>query len=124
MDRIEEIIRLEKVADQRDKISSADRWRAAELIHAEIADGKTQSALAREIGQSQSHVRYMMRCWDTVIIKGRLEFDDYEHLPIFAKIYNSPDVRGADEPAEAQATDKPQRNQHSRIPPTTARLTA
>jgi len=99
--RIAEIIRLEKVAAKSAKPVSADRWRAAELIYAELQPvnnraGKSQNQLAGEIGQSQTHVRYMARCWEIAVVRPGLEFATYADLPDFAEIYRSDEVRGAD----------------------------
>ncbi len=43
--------------------SASAIWKAAELIAAELADGKTQTQLAKEIGKSQNHVSIMNRVW-------------------------------------------------------------
>lgn len=98
MDRIAEIIRLENAAEKRVKPLSADRWRAAELIYAEIRDGKSLRKLGDEIGQTHTHVRYMYRCWDFFVARPGTRFDSYEALSDFAEAYRSPQVRGADDP--------------------------
>src|SRR5579863_1373665 len=60
-------------------------WKAAELIAAELADGKSQRELAHEIGKSQPHVNRMVRCW-------RLR--DTHGYQSFGELYHSPEVRG------------------------------
>lgn len=65
MDRIARIIKLERSADAKQKISDADRWEASRLI-AEELDGpprKTLRALGAEIGRSHTHVRRMAAVW-------------------------------------------------------------
>lgn len=44
-------------------VSDECRWRAAELIAAELATGKTQRQLAEEIGKTHQHAGYMNRVW-------------------------------------------------------------
>src|SRR5262245_18111411 len=62
-DRITVIIDCEQKADAHLAEADALRWQAAELIAAELADGKTQRQLAEEIGKSQPHVCYMAAVW-------------------------------------------------------------
>jgi hypothetical protein len=50
---------IEKLRTQEDYF----RWRAAELIAAELDAGKSQRALAGEIGRSQSLVSFMAAVW-------------------------------------------------------------
>ena len=62
---IEEIIQCERQADQvvTNSARQADRlrWRAAELISAEMDAGKTQRQLAEDTGKSVTHVGRMRR---------------------------------------------------------------
>lgn len=59
MDNIERIIRLEADADKLQAEADELRWEAARLIAEELDGGKSQRQLAREIGKSQPHVKYM-----------------------------------------------------------------
>src|SRR5258706_10246459 len=86
VNNVEEIIRLEADADKLDSEASDLRWKAAELIHAELQTGKSQAQLAMEIGKSQAHVSYMARCWDYHL--------SYNVRPHFNTLYNSPLIRG------------------------------
>jgi hypothetical protein len=61
--RVEEIIECEQQADRHQEISEEFRWKAAELIAAELEDGKAQQQLADEIGKSRAHVRLMAITW-------------------------------------------------------------
>jgi hypothetical protein len=65
VDRIARIIKLERSAEAKQKVSDADRWEAARLT-AEELDGpprKTLRALGAEIGRSHTHVRRMAAVW-------------------------------------------------------------
>lgn len=96
MGRIEEIKRLEKIADRHDKASSDHRWQAAELIWEEVTEGTSRRELAESIGKSHTHVRYMFNAWDMV---GRKIDGD---LPDFNQVYNSNEIRGTSEPGELE----------------------
>ena len=62
--RVEQIVALERQADDLDKQSDDLRWEAARLIVEELEETKkTQRALAREIGKSHTHVSHMKRAW-------------------------------------------------------------
>src|SRR5262249_54514913 len=64
MDRVAQIIDIEKRADAAEGEASDLRWEAARLIHEELAEGKTQRGIAAEIGKSQNHVFRYNRVWD------------------------------------------------------------
>jgi hypothetical protein len=82
--RVQRIIQLERQADDA-------QWEAARLICEELAEGKTQRQLAREIGKGLTHVHYMAKCW-------RLRVHYSEHAS-FSEFYNSPAIRsGAQSP--------------------------
>lgn len=83
--RVQQIIKLERQADDA-------QWEAARLIAAELDDGKSQRQLAREIGKTHTHVRYMALAWEW-----KLKFPPYE-LPPFNEVYNSSEVRGSRQP--------------------------
>lgn len=61
--RVIEIIECEKQAEQHEAIADEFRWKAAELIAAELTAGKTQRQLGEEIGKTQQHVSRMNRVW-------------------------------------------------------------
>ncbi len=61
--RVVEIIECEKQAEQHEAIADDFRWKAAELIAAELAAGKTQRQLAAEIGKDHRHIGRMNRVW-------------------------------------------------------------
>jgi hypothetical protein len=90
--RVQQIIRLEKEADDA-------QWEAARLISEELAEGKSQRQLAREIGKSQPHVLYMHRCW-------RLR-DNYSYHSSFSEVYNSPEIRAAGEKPDPAPEPEP-----------------
>ena len=89
MTRIEQIKKLLAMADEEELSVSEHRWEASRLIWEEIEDGATQRGLAKEIGKSHTHVRYMYNTWN--LIGQRLPADA---LPNFNTAYNSPEVRG------------------------------
>lgn len=93
--RVQQIIRLERQADDA-------QWEAARLIAEELAEGKSQRQLAREIGKSQAHVFRMNRCW---ALRETLGFH------ILNEAYHSPEVRGKHDPelsaAEPQDIEQP-----------------
>jgi hypothetical protein len=94
-DRVQEIIRLEKRAE-------SDLWDIARLISEELADGKSQRQLAREIGKGQTHVSYMAKTWAL--------FGDHLGDQSFNEVYHSPEVRGAPQPeptAQPEPTTRP-----------------
>ena len=53
----------EQAADLLTERADVHRWEAARLIASELESGKTQRALAAEIGKSPIHVSYMARVW-------------------------------------------------------------
>jgi hypothetical protein len=96
IDRVQEIIRLEKNAE-------VNQWEAARLISEELADGKSQRQLAQEIGKSQTHVRYMAKTFE---IFG----ENHGVHGSFDLAYHSPEVRGAPQPeptAQPEPTTRP-----------------
>lgn len=112
MDRVAEIKRHEAIADRDDAKTSEHRWKAAELIWAEITDGKSRRALAGEIGKSHTHVRYMFNCWDMVgrklVVSGGASA-----LPNFNTIYTSEEVRESAEENVEEAGHKARRGRYS-----------
>lgn len=64
-DTIEEIISIEKQADDLYHKSSALHWRAAELIATEIKNlGVSQREFAKLIGKSVAHVNKCIKIWE------------------------------------------------------------
>lgn len=101
MSRVEEIIKAEAEADRLQNETDAWHWLAAELIAAELDEGKSQRQLAREIGKSHQHVSRMVRCWHLKVTNPTQALD-------FNQVYNSPEVRG--EPKDLQSVyDDPPR---------------
>lgn len=90
--RVQQIIRLEREADDA-------QWEAARLITEELDSGKSQRQLAREIGKSQTHVRYMAKCW--------LLRENYSFHSSFSELYNSPEIRAAIEKPEPAPGPEP-----------------
>lgn len=80
-DRVREIIECERSLEK-------DGYRAAELISAELSDGRSQREVAADIGKSQPHVLYMGRVWE---VWG--DNPGYQRPP-FNEAYHSPEVRG------------------------------
>lgn len=64
-DRVAEIKWHEAQAEDLAQRSDTHRWRAAELIVAELETGKTQRALAKELGMPQPRVNEYARVWRT-----------------------------------------------------------
>lgn len=69
--RVERIVEIEKAAAEavtiiEDMTATVDdlRWEAAELIHGELAEGKSHRQLGKEIGKSHTHVRVMAEVWE------------------------------------------------------------
>lgn len=87
--RVQQIIRLEREADDA-------QWEAARLITEELAAGKSQRQLAREIGKSLSHVHYMAKCW-----KLSVHYSEHSYAS-FSEFYNSPLIRTAEGKAESE----------------------
>lgn len=87
-DRVGQIIQHEQLADELQSKSDEHRWEAARLISEELADGKTQRELGREIGKSQTHVSFAAKTWDAFGA-------DYQgnHAPSWNEAYHSPEVR-------------------------------
>src|SRR5215469_4850263 len=96
---VREIVRLEGKAAEVDKDSSANRWRAAQLIF-----GQLQHRTFRELSQaikehggkgSIGHLERMNKCWKLVgAIQWETFKDDYAAYPNFTTIYQSDEVRG------------------------------
>jgi len=93
-DRIEEIKFHLSAAEGPDRQAGIHMWEAARLIWEEVDSGTSRRELAREIGKSHTHVRYMYNCWDLV---GRKTDGD---LPNFNEVYHSSEVRGENEDTE------------------------
>lgn len=87
LSRVEEIIIHESEADKLETSASDHRWEAARLISEELASGKKQRQLAREIGKDHKHVAFMARCWQAW---GPRSPSD---RPKFNEVYHSPEVR-------------------------------
>jgi hypothetical protein len=96
--RVVEIIECERQADDHEARADEFRWRAAELIAAELAAGKTQRQLAAEIGKARAHVRHMDRLWERF---GHLGAQD---RPPFAEAYRQAKL------AEAEADETRRRS--------------
>jgi hypothetical protein len=116
--RVSAIIQNERDAEMYEAQANDCRWAAAEDIAAELAAGKSQSQLGREIGKSNVHVRYMALTW-----KLKLKFKDDDTRPPFNELYNSPEVRGVPkakdpEPLGGSEGDSKDR-EPAYVPPTT-----
>ncbi len=85
------------------RASDECRWKAAELIAAELADGKTRQRLAEEIDKGQAHVCYMARAWSL--------FDHQVIKPPFSEAYaeakKSEETRDAEQRERARLTMEP-----------------
>jgi hypothetical protein len=95
------------------------KWAAAEGIAAELADGKSQRQLGREIGKDEKHVRLMRKCWEQCGLKSAADGT----RPPFNEFYNSPEVRGIPkakdpEPLGGSEGDSKDR-EPAYVPPTT-----
>ncbi len=88
--RVDAIIQCEQQADAHLAEAEALRWQAAELIAAELADGKTQRQLAADIGKSHPHVSYMASVWRRF---GNL---GYQERPSFNQAYQQAKLAEAD----------------------------
>lgn len=92
MSRISEIIKAEAEADRLQDKSDQWRWLAAELIAAELCDGKRQRQLADELGyRSHTTVMYKAKAWKIFGLLG-------DQRPSWNDAYHSPEVRGSREP--------------------------
>lgn len=96
---VEEIVRLEGQAAKTEKASSADRWRAAQLIHGQLVH-KTFRQLSADIKAaggkgSIGHLERMKKCWEVVgSVQWEAFKDDFAQYPNFTTIYQSDEVRG------------------------------
>lgn len=80
-----EIIAHELEADRLQREGDAHRWEAARLIVEELDAGKTQRALAAEIGKSATHVNHMAQTWRVCLGK--------HERPPWNEAYHSPEIR-------------------------------
>lgn len=96
MDTVQRIKELEPKAEKTTAIGSKLHWEVAQLYWTAIEkEGITKASLARQVGKSAMHVLYMYRCWDRIVVKTGLVYDeDYGNLPSFYPTYNSAEVRG------------------------------
>jgi len=92
MDRVQQIIQLEADYDKLSAEAEANRWETARLYAEELAAGKSQRGLAREVGKSEGHIRRMRKCWEI----GRVLKD--ADMPKFNTAYNSTEIRGEPKP--------------------------
>jgi hypothetical protein len=88
MDRISEIIRLEKEATEADGEANDLRWESARLISEELETGKTQRTLSEEVGLSQPEVFRRKTAW------GRYAGVSPEQRPAFATACDEANKRG------------------------------
>ena len=99
---VAEIVRLEGQAAQTEKASSADRWRAAQLIHGQL-EHKTFRKLSEDIKTaggkgSIGHLERMKKCWEIVgSVQWEAFKDDFAQYPNFTTIYQSDEIRGEGE---------------------------
>lgn len=94
----------ERAAELLTEKANGHRWEAARLIASELDNGKTQRALAEEIGKSKSHVVYMAMTWNEFGHHGDQErsFDSY-YQEVKSK---PPELTPADVPLKSDSTDK------------------
>lgn len=81
LSNIEQIIQHEADAERLEADADGHRWEAARLISEELATGKPQRQLAREINKSQSHVSKMKAVWE------KYGTDSPENRPAFQDAY-------------------------------------
>lgn len=114
--RVQQIIEDEAAADQLDKAIAEQtaerdmrRWRAAENIAAELADGKTQRQLAEEIGKDHRHVGRMAQVWREFGDHGPQErsFDSYYQEVKRGKPKPDPQASASEENTPEPALPKP-----------------
>ena len=113
MNRIQEIVALQKEAEISEKLASVKRWRESKLIWEELAD-KTYRQLSGEIkaaGGSGSlrHLTLMFRCYQFVVVDHGLEDTAFTELPKFNTIYHSDEVRGESDQKESDTGSSPER---------------
>lgn len=113
---VAEIVRLEGQAAKTEKASSADRWRAAQLINGQL-EHKTFRQLSQDIKEaggkgSIGHLERMKKCWELVgSVQWEAFKDDFAQYPNFTTIYQSDEIRG--ENPEGKGGDrKPKGNDH------------
>jgi hypothetical protein len=100
MDRIQRIIDHEQATDIPEAEVNVHKWKAARLIWEEL-QSKTVRDLGAEIkergvkrGYSITHLTWMKKCWQVVVVDRGLVFGSVSDLPPFNQIYNSDEVRG------------------------------
>lgn len=86
--RVLRIIEHERLGDEHQAKSDEHRWQAAELIAAELADGKSQRQLGREIHKDHKDVAWKAKCWELWGPRSPLD------RPAWNEAYHSPEVRG------------------------------
>ena len=106
MDRVQQIIELEAAADKLNEEYESNRWETARLYSEELAAGKSQRALAAEVGKSKTHVYCMAKCWE-------VEGERSLKRP-FNTVYNSTEVRGEPKP-KPEPEDKPKPGKSSQF---------
>jgi hypothetical protein len=89
VDRVEEIRNALNAVDGEGIEYEKLRWKAAKGIWEEVQTGKSHRQLAQEITKSHVYVGWYAKCWELV-----MDAYDEGHLPIFADIFYSTEVRG------------------------------
>lgn len=89
MDRIEQIKQALNTIDGEGVEYDQLRWQAAKGIWEEVDSGKSHRQLGQEIFKSHVYVGWYAKCWSLV-----KDAYDEGHLPPFADIFYSTEVRG------------------------------
>lgn len=119
MNRIQEIVKLQKEAETSEASASERRWAEAKLIWEELRN-KTYRQLAAEIkaeGGSGSlrHLTLMNRCWQFLVVDKGQEHIRFSKLPKFNDVYHSDEVRGESDQEEGDTGSSPERKRgHNR----------
>ena len=82
LSRTEQIISLEAEADKLEGEAGKLKWKPAELIVEELAEGTSRQALADSIGKSPAHVTSMAIAWQSYSPDRNRDknFNDYYQL--------------------------------------------
>jgi hypothetical protein len=113
VNRIQEIVRLQKEAEASEASASERRWAEAKLIWEELQH-KTYRQLSGEIkaeGGSGSlrHLTLMNRCWQYVVVDKGHEHLRFDKLPKFNDVYHSDEVRGESDQEDTDTGSSPER---------------